>query len=227
MTEIDRELSATLDAEYREFVRSLHSETIAIIVEFEDWWQGVHGDTAGCFTATVLKGAGEELSANDERAAAVAEERWRDKIHPRLSILINGHPDPDVREAPTCSTNAVSIQSSCFIALACPVRRARRKTRFQSSLFTTGSPICAERPTRAVPRAPSRTGLGWRRDWQQRRIAGRHLGENERTRRTLERVISPVGAFAPRCPTSTPPADATAQVCITHEVLRRYDFSSC
>ena len=99
MTDIDPELNATLDAEYREFVRSLHRETIAIIVEFEQWWDGTHRNTMGCFGPAVLKGAGEELSARDERAAALAEERWRNEIHPRLSILITGHPDPDVREA--------------------------------------------------------------------------------------------------------------------------------
>lgn len=107
MAEIDPELRATLDAEYREFVRSLHRETIDIIVEFQEWWMGVHIDdsgqvTRGCFTVAVLMGSresAEELSEEDQRAARIAEARWRDTIHPRLSILINGHPDPEVREA--------------------------------------------------------------------------------------------------------------------------------
>ena len=80
-------------------MRSLHRETIAIIVEFEQWWQGMYRNTMGLFGPAVLKGAGEELSGKDLRAAALAEERWRHEIHPRLSVLITGHPDPAVREA--------------------------------------------------------------------------------------------------------------------------------
>ncbi|MEA3099772.1 hypothetical protein [Caballeronia mineralivorans] len=107
MTDIDFDLAATLDAEYRELVRSLHRETIDIIVEFQEWWQGVRIEDDG----TVVRGAfsvavfamsresTEDLSEEDRRAAKIAEARWRDTIHPRLSILINGHPDPDVREA--------------------------------------------------------------------------------------------------------------------------------
>ncbi|ORW32256.1 hypothetical protein AWB91_12430 [Mycobacterium paraense] len=107
MTNIDPELSATLDAEYRELVRSLHRETIDIIVEFQEWWDGVRIEDDG----TVVRGAfsvavflmsresAEDLNEEDQRAAKIAEARWRDTIHPRLSILINGHPDPDVREA--------------------------------------------------------------------------------------------------------------------------------
>lgn len=107
MDEIDPELAPTLDAEYRELVRSLHRETIDIVVEFQEWWQGVRIEDDG----TVVRGAfavavfamsresTEDLSQEDQHAAKVAERRWRDTIHPRLSILINGHPDPDVREA--------------------------------------------------------------------------------------------------------------------------------
>lgn len=107
MTDIDFDLAATLDAEYRKLVRSLHRETIDIIVEFQEWWQGVRIEDDG----TVVRGAfsvavfamsresTEDLSEEDRRAAKIAEARWRDTIHPRLSILINGHPDPDVREA--------------------------------------------------------------------------------------------------------------------------------
>lgn len=99
MAEHDRDLAAVLDAEYREFVRSLHRDTIAIIVAFESWWTGAQVDTPGCFTPAVLAGAGMELSEKDERAARLAEEEWRRTINPKLLILINGHPDPDVREA--------------------------------------------------------------------------------------------------------------------------------
>lgn len=96
---IDPELATTLDMEYRQFIRSLHHETIAIVVEFQEWWLGVRGNMRGCFAVAVLAGSGEELSEEDHQAAKTAEDRWRDTIHPRLSVLINGHPDPDVREA--------------------------------------------------------------------------------------------------------------------------------
>ncbi|WP_006245937.1 hypothetical protein [Mycolicibacterium tusciae] len=102
MTDIDPELSATLDAEYRQFVRSLHRETIEIIVEFQEWWLGVRGETRGCWTVAIFmlsRESTEKLSDEDQVAAKVAEDRWRDTIHPRLSSLIHGHPDPDVREA--------------------------------------------------------------------------------------------------------------------------------
>jgi hypothetical protein len=99
VAETSPELAAVLDAEYREFVRSLHKDTIAVIVAFESWWTGAQVKTPGCFTPAVLAGAGHELRARDQRAAAVAEEEWRRTIHPKLSMLINGHPDPDVREA--------------------------------------------------------------------------------------------------------------------------------
>ncbi|WP_135453386.1 hypothetical protein [Mycobacterium sp. DL99] len=99
MTDVDPELAATLDAEYRELVRSLHQETISIISDFEQWWIGGDSKLPGCFAATVTKGGGFELSAKDQRTADRAEERWRNYVHPRMSILINGHPDPDVREA--------------------------------------------------------------------------------------------------------------------------------
>lgn len=107
VTNPDPELAATLDAEYRQLVRSLHRETIDIIVEFQEWWDGVRIEDDG----TVVRGAfsvaifamsresTEDLSEEDQHAAKNAEARWRDTVHPRLSVLINGHPDPDVREA--------------------------------------------------------------------------------------------------------------------------------
>ncbi|WP_131812766.1 MULTISPECIES: hypothetical protein [Mycolicibacter] len=107
MTRPDPDLAATLDAEYRELVRSLHRETIDIIVEFQEWWHGVRIEGDG----TVVRGAhsvaiflmsresAEDLSDEDQRAAKIAEARWRDTINPRLAVLFNGHPDPDVREA--------------------------------------------------------------------------------------------------------------------------------
>lgn len=107
MTNPDPELAATLDAEYRELVRSLHRETIEIIVEFEQWWNGVRIEddgtvVRGAFSVSVFamsRESGEDLSEEDQSAAKIAEADWRNKIHPRLSVLINGHPDPDVREA--------------------------------------------------------------------------------------------------------------------------------
>lgn len=107
MAEIDPELAATLDAEYRDLVRSLHRETIDIVVEFQEWWQGVRIEddgtvVRGAFTVAVFamsRESTEDLSEQGQHAANVAERRWRDTIHPRLSILINGHPDPEVREA--------------------------------------------------------------------------------------------------------------------------------
>lgn len=38
VTDADPELAATLDAEYRAFVRSLHAETIATVTRVDDWW---------------------------------------------------------------------------------------------------------------------------------------------------------------------------------------------
>lgn len=104
---LDPELNAILDAEYRELVRSLHRETVNIIVEFQEWWLGVrcneNGNVVrGCFSIAVFmlsRESADELNVQDQLAAKIAESRWRDAIHPRLSILINGHPDPDVREA--------------------------------------------------------------------------------------------------------------------------------
>jgi hypothetical protein len=106
-TEPDPDLAATLDAEYRELVRSLHRETIDIIVEFQEWWQGVRIESdgavvRGAYSVAIIlmsRESVDDLSEEDQRAAKIAEARWRDTIHPRLSVLINGHPDPDVREA--------------------------------------------------------------------------------------------------------------------------------
>ena len=94
MPETDPELAAMLDAEYREFVRSLHKDTVAAIVAFEAWW--IQGLT---FRAAVSASYGAELSEEDAEVAKRSEEAWRREIHPMLSNLITGHPDPDVREA--------------------------------------------------------------------------------------------------------------------------------
>jgi hypothetical protein len=93
MPETDPELAAMLDAEYREFVRSLHKDTIGVIVAVESWWD------PACLRAALLAGAGEVLSREDRECAHRAESDWRCQIHPQLLTLINGHPDPDVRQA--------------------------------------------------------------------------------------------------------------------------------
>lgn len=92
MTEIDPAFSAVLDAEYRELVRSLHRETIDIIIAVESWW------IPDNFRVAVSAGGGFELNERDQKVAANAEASWRD-LHRKLAVLINGHPDPDVRQA--------------------------------------------------------------------------------------------------------------------------------
>ena len=93
MADTDPELDAVLDAEYREFVRSLHKDTIAVIVAVESWWE------PDCLRAAAVAGAGEVLNQQGRECAERAKDDWRCHIHPQLLMLVDGHPDPDVREA--------------------------------------------------------------------------------------------------------------------------------
>ena len=68
MTAVDPQLSATLDAEYRELVRFLHRETIEIIIAVESWW------IPNIFRAAVSAGAGFDLDERDTEVAKHAEE---------------------------------------------------------------------------------------------------------------------------------------------------------
>lgn len=116
-SETDPELAAVLDAEYREFVRSLHRETMDIIIQFQEWWDGVRVEDDG----TVIRGAfsvavflmsresAEDLNEEDQRAAKIAEARWRDTIHPRLSSS-TAIPIPTYAKPPMFSTNEASNQ---------------------------------------------------------------------------------------------------------------------
>lgn len=84
------EPDAQLDAEYRALIRSLHADTIKIVVAVQRWWE------PDVNRMTVLGGyAGED----EERLAKALEHKWRTKVHPRLMTLAQGHPDPDVRFA--------------------------------------------------------------------------------------------------------------------------------
>lgn len=89
MTEENPDLTATLDAEYREFVRSLHSETIAAVSLVDNWWN---------YQARMHVIFG--MSGNPKPdAVEKLDEQWRGKIRKALTKLINGHPDPAVRDA--------------------------------------------------------------------------------------------------------------------------------
>jgi hypothetical protein len=94
MTETDPELAAVLDAEYRELVRSLHKGTIAAVSRVDNWW------SHHAFRVTIFA-----MSRDDDANDPELDEReridreWRSEIIPTLLPLVNGHPDPDVREA--------------------------------------------------------------------------------------------------------------------------------
>jgi hypothetical protein len=92
MSETDPELAAVLDVEYREFVRSLHKDTIATVSRVDDWW---HHEA---FRVTVFAETRDDGDFDEEDGKRI-EREWRKEIIPTLLPLINGHPDPDVREA--------------------------------------------------------------------------------------------------------------------------------
>ncbi|NKT14945.1 hypothetical protein GS979_08775 [Rhodococcus hoagii] len=81
-----------LDAEYRELIRSLHSETIKTVAAVERWW-------GECFRAVAIGGLGTESDSDSGSGPDAIEARWRNEVQPRLSTLVHGHPDPDVRDA--------------------------------------------------------------------------------------------------------------------------------
>lgn len=82
-----------LDAEYRELIRSLHSETIKTVAAVERWWM------KECFLAIPFDETDDESAPDSDAPSVVAEDRWRNEVQPALSILVHGHPDPDVRTA--------------------------------------------------------------------------------------------------------------------------------
>ena len=81
-----------LDAEYRSFVKSLHGQSVAAILELERWWKP---DT---YRIVALGGYEGEGRDSNEVAAAL-EKHWRQVVEPSLQFLVFGHPDPDVRFA--------------------------------------------------------------------------------------------------------------------------------
>lgn len=100
MPETDPELAAVLDAVYREFVRSLHKDTIAAVSRVDDWWNHQ------CFRVVIsgMSGGADEADVNR------IDREWRAEIIPTLLPLINGHPDPAVRDAADyLNTRLVSV----------------------------------------------------------------------------------------------------------------------
>ncbi|MGW5142714.1 hypothetical protein ACWEPH_26955 [Nocardia beijingensis] len=86
---------AVLDAEYRAFVRSLHKDTIDTIIAVESWWE------PHCFRAVTMGAYApdDEDGAEPKEETRKLEEQWRNDLLPKMLTLINGHPDPDVRDA--------------------------------------------------------------------------------------------------------------------------------
>ena len=78
-----------LDSEYRQLVRSLHKDTIATVSLVDDWWNHQ------VFMAAIQ---GMNNGAEKETVDRL-DRQWRDEIRPALLMLINGHPDPNVRES--------------------------------------------------------------------------------------------------------------------------------
>ncbi|MFD5179762.1 hypothetical protein ACFWM1_28420 [Nocardia sp. NPDC058379] len=86
---------AVLDAEYRALVRSLHKDTIDTIIAVESWWE------PHCFRAVTLGAYAPDDQDPAELPAETVklEDQWRNELVPKMSTLIYGHPDPDVRDA--------------------------------------------------------------------------------------------------------------------------------
>jgi hypothetical protein len=89
MSDDDLDLSDLLNAEYREFIRSLHKDTVAVVTWVDLWW---HREL---FMQTI-RGMDGPVAEDDFKRLF---EQWHKEIRPAMMTLINGHPDPDVREA--------------------------------------------------------------------------------------------------------------------------------
>lgn len=81
-----------LDAEYRSFVKSLHGQSVAAILELERWWRP---ETYRMVALGGYEGEGQD----SKEVAAALEKHWRQVVEPSLQFLVFGHPDPDVRFA--------------------------------------------------------------------------------------------------------------------------------
>jgi hypothetical protein len=84
--------SEILDAEYRAFIKVLHPATVQALVRIEVWWsQKLYPSVSG----TSAGSKGSPL----QRPESELDAEYRHEIGPVLLSLVNGHPDPDVREA--------------------------------------------------------------------------------------------------------------------------------
>jgi hypothetical protein len=81
-----------LDAEYRAFVKALHPSTVQAVVQIEVWW------SQKLFPSVVAISAGGSTDPMQYPEEELDRE-FRHVIGPVVLGLVNGHPDPDVREA--------------------------------------------------------------------------------------------------------------------------------
>lgn len=84
--------SLVLDAEYRVFVKALHPATVQAVVEIQVWWSQKLSPSVAAICAGDIDGPMQHTEEELDR-------EFRHEIGPVVIGLINGHPDPDVREA--------------------------------------------------------------------------------------------------------------------------------
>lgn len=96
--------SLVLDAEYRAFVKALHPSTVQAVVQIEVWW---HQKLFPSVMAIISGSFDDPLQRPEEEL----DTEFRHEIGPVVIGLVNGHPDPAVREA------ADYLQSRIFGAL--------------------------------------------------------------------------------------------------------------
>lgn len=83
--------SLVLDAEYRAFVKALHPATVQAVVEIQVWW------SEKLFPSVAVISGGDE-GPPPQYTEEELDREFRLVIGPVVIGLINGHPDPDVRE---------------------------------------------------------------------------------------------------------------------------------
>lgn len=84
--------SLVLDAEYRAFVKALHPSTVQAVVQIEVWW---HQKLFPSVMAIISGSFDDPLQRPEEEL----DTEFRHEIGPVVLGLVNGHPDPAVREA--------------------------------------------------------------------------------------------------------------------------------
>lgn len=84
--------SSVLDAEYRAFVKALHPSTVQAVVQIEVWWSQKLFPSV---MAIIAGGFDDPLQSTEEEL----DKEFRHVIGPVVIGLVNGHPDPDVRDA--------------------------------------------------------------------------------------------------------------------------------